>query len=463
MSYIHFSVVFSRRNSTSSELNQSSSVVSSVVSALIEREDWDGAFAVATRSGERDLLVRLVNAAWEELLAEGRVATLLSWLDRADELHARSPMFDLVEAEVAWREGAYDRAERLALAAANSLGPKHLLSSRAYFRAGLSAHFEEKEEVAFEHQRLARSTAATDHDLANALWGGFVSGLELERPDTGEILEELASLSSPAPSEAVRVAAGRLFLACRQGTGLNQADFAASSIVERVDDPLVRLSFGHAHGGALVFSGRYEEAIETIDRQIAELERYGLAFALPHSYLLKAAALQGSADSAKRCGHSTRWMSCLLKSSTSMHLSRRFAHSSVSRVATWSEPEKCWVLRLTNTRCPSMRGEYFAARALVLACSGDNQEAARKCTTSCRRLDSDRAACTDYVRTRASWPLRNVTGSGRSRACGVRPRPQLLELQQPSPCVPRTPRRSPTSWHETRLSSRPRYGYGSRG
>ena len=181
---------------------------------MVEREDWDGVFAVATRFRRTGAVVRLVAAAWEELLAEGRVATLSDWLNRADELHARSPMFDLVEAEVAWREGAYSRAERLALAAADSLGLRHPLVSRAYFRAGLSAHLEWRGEVAFEHQRLARSTATNDHDLANALWGGFVSGLEVERPDTGEILEELASLSSPAPSEAVRVAAGRLFLAC---------------------------------------------------------------------------------------------------------------------------------------------------------------------------------------------------------------------------------------------------------
>ena len=175
----------------------------------------------------------------------------------------------------------------------------HSDQSTCFLRAPTSAlgsapTLKRREEVAFEHQRLARSTAATDHDLANALWGGFVSGLELERPDTGEILEELASLSSPAPSEAVRVAAGRLFLACRRGTGLHKDDFAASNIVERVDDPLVRLSFGHARGSALVFSGRYQEAIATIDRQIAELERYGLAFALPHSYLLKADGPSGS-------------------------------------------------------------------------------------------------------------------------------------------------------------------------
>ncbi len=343
---------------------------------LIERADWDGVFAVATRFGERRLLVRLVTAAWEELIAEGRVATLSSWLDRADELHARSPMFDLVEAEVAWREGAYDRAERLALAAADSLDPKDPLASRAYFRAGLSAHFEAREEVAFEHQRLARATATTDHDLANALWGGFVSGLELERPDAGEILDELSSLSSPAPPEAVRVAAGRLFLACRLGSGLNPDDFAASSIVERVDDPLVRLSFGHAFGGALVFSGRYDEALATIDRQIAELERYGLAFALPHSYLLKAAALQGI----RRFTDAMR----ALDKVDELSAQEQYVDASVTTLRSLISLSRGDVERaremlgseLYEHALPSMRAEYFAARALVLACSGENEEAA---------------------------------------------------------------------------------------
>ena len=112
----------------------------------------------------------LWHAAWEELLAEGRVATLSSWLNRADELHARSPMIDFVEAEVAWREGAYERAERLALAAADSLGPQAPARDPGLLPGWLEPHLEAREEVAFEHQRLARETAATDHDLANALW-----------------------------------------------------------------------------------------------------------------------------------------------------------------------------------------------------------------------------------------------------------------------------------------------------
>ena len=350
-------------------------VVCAVGDALIEREDWDGVFDVATRFGERQLLIRLMTEAWEELLGEGRVATISSWLERADELHARSPVFYLVEAEVAWREGAYDRAERLALAAADSLGPKHPLTTRAYFRAGFSAHLEAREDVAFKHQRLARETAATDHDLANALWGEFISGLELERPDTAAILEELAALSSPAPSEAVRVAAGRLVLACRQGTGLDPDAFAASSIVERVDDPLVRLSFGHAYGAALLFSGRYEEAIATIDRQIAELERYGLAFALPHAYLLEAAALQGI----RRFSEAIR----ALDKVDELSGQEQYVDASVTTLRSLITLSRGDIERARNLlgselyedSLPAMRAEYFAVRALVLACSGETREA----------------------------------------------------------------------------------------
>ncbi len=42
-----------------------------------------------------------------------------------------------------------------------------------------------------------------------------------------------------------------------------------------------------------MFTAQYEKALSTIVGQIAELERFGLSFALPHSYLVKAAAYQG--------------------------------------------------------------------------------------------------------------------------------------------------------------------------
>jgi ATP/maltotriose-dependent transcriptional regulator MalT len=171
------------------------------------------------------------------------------------------------------------------------------------------------------------------------------------------------------------VAAGRLFLACRQGTGLEQNDFAASSILERVDDPLVRLSYGHAYGGALVFSGRYEEAIATVDHQIAELERYGLTFALPHSYLLKAAALLGI----RRFAEAMR----ALDKVDEFSAEEQYVDASVAVLRSLitlsrgdvEQAREMLGSELYEHALPAMRAEYFAARALVLACSGDAHEA----------------------------------------------------------------------------------------
>ena len=350
-------------------------VVSSVGTALINRGDWDDAFLVADNFGDSALLTSLVTAAWEDLLHEGRVATLASWLERADELHAKSPMFDFVGAEVALRESAHSRAERLALAAADALGPDHPLTSRAFFRAGQSAHFQAREHTAFNHQRQARLTAHTDADVANALWGEFVSGLELEKDDTPDTLEELASLGSSSPTHAARVAAGRLFLALRRGTGVSAQDLDVASVIERVDDPLIRLSFAHAYGGALVFTAEYERALSTIERQISDLEKYGLSFALPHSYLLKAAAFQGL----RRFADAARALDVVDQSAPTEPYAAASANT-IRALISLSRNDAESALNLLESQpyedaLPAMRAECFASRALAYAAVGKLEHA----------------------------------------------------------------------------------------
>ena len=321
-------------------------------------------------------------AAWEDLLSEGRVATLSAWLNRADELHARSPMFDFVGAEVALRESAHSRAERLALSAADAFGPEHPLTSRAFFRAGQSAHFQAREDTAFRHQRQARITAQTELDTANALWGEFVSGLELERADTASTLDELASLGSSSPTESARVAAGRLFLALRRGTGLSAEDIDVASVIERVDDPLVRLSFMHAYGAALVFSAEYELALTTITGQITELERYGLSFALPHSYLIKAATFQGlrrfadatkALDAVDEHGADEPYAAASVKTIRALiSLSLGDVDSALGYLESSRYEEAL----------PAMRAERLACQALALALRGDGEQALRCAETA---------------------------------------------------------------------------------
>jgi DNA-binding CsgD family transcriptional regulator len=345
--------------------------VKKVVQFLIHRKRWDEAFSVVLQFEVRPLLVRLVEAAWRDLLSDGRVATLARWLDQGEELRARSPILDFARAQVAFREADYSHAEGLALAAASALGPQHPLTSQAFVRAGLSAHFEAREETAFEHHRNATQTAQTHNDLAEALWGEFISGLELERLETPETFKRLVALGSTSASESIRLGAGRLFLAVRTGTGLPPELFSVAAVVEQVDDPLVRLSFLHARGAALAFTGRYEEALAAITEHISELEKYRLVFALPHSYLQKALAFQGLQKYREA-------QSCL---DMAVRLAPResYVTSSATTIRTLIcldtgdvEAARRQLGSEIYLPLPVLRGEWFACRALALACCGED-------------------------------------------------------------------------------------------
>ena len=347
--------------------------VEKVVEFLIDRKRWDEAFSLVLQFGVRPLLVRLVEAAWHDLLSEGRVATLARWLDHGEELRARSPILDFARAQVAFREAAYSQAEGLALAAVSALGRQHPFTSQAYTRAGQSAHFEAREETAFEHHRNATQTARTHKDMAEALWGEFVSGLELERSEAAETFEKLAALGSISASESIRLGAGRLFLAVRIGTGLPPELFSVGAVAEQVDDPLVRLSFLHARGAAFAFAGRYEEALAAVTEHIAELEKYRLVFALPHSYLQKALAFQGL--------RKYREAQSCLDIAVRLAPGESYVTLSASTIRTLiclnsgdvEGARRQLGSDIYDLPLPGLRGECLACRALALACSGEKE------------------------------------------------------------------------------------------
>ena len=88
-------------------------------STLIQRFSADG------------VLIKLLEAASDDLLAAGRTPTLRSWISDASDAE---PIVQLIAAELAFREGRFHRAEALsALAAHESLGdtgiwPRGLIS-----------------------------------------------------------------------------------------------------------------------------------------------------------------------------------------------------------------------------------------------------------------------------------------------------------------------------------------------
>ena len=79
--------------------------------------------------------------------------------------------------------------------AAGRLDDKHLLT-RAYARAGQSAHFQSRDQDGLAYHRGAQSVARLKSDKREALWGEFVCSIERDDTDCETVLNHLEGLGS---------------------------------------------------------------------------------------------------------------------------------------------------------------------------------------------------------------------------------------------------------------------------
>jgi ATP/maltotriose-dependent transcriptional regulator MalT len=143
--------------------------IDSLISYLISTRAWDDAFTMIELADRLDLLTPLLDAALDDVLRRGRVATVRRWLAVVKTRGAISPQIDLARAEVSFREGRHTEAEMQALDAARGLPTEHALHSRALYRAAQSAQLADRAGDALRlHQEAAR-TATTTTDQRQAI------------------------------------------------------------------------------------------------------------------------------------------------------------------------------------------------------------------------------------------------------------------------------------------------------
>jgi len=214
--------------------------------------------------------------------------------------------------------------------------------------------------------------------MQDALWGEFVTTVELERDGEG-ILHEFESSSSGSLDELVRIHNGWLYLATRQGS-LPQAIESArvvANLVADARDPVVRVSFLHIYSAALRLTTDYDEARLQVELGLREAESYHLEFAKPHMLLTLAAIHIGVGEYAKA--------SSVLERADRLSSTNRDEYLSMSTAATRCRllllegaPDKA--LEMTSHSWPGVRArgqraEFLASRALALIFSGDPDEA----------------------------------------------------------------------------------------
>jgi LuxR family maltose regulon positive regulatory protein len=353
---------------------------------LLMHGEWDDALALAKQFRSPDFLDAFIESAWEPLLDEGRLATLASLIDLASELRVCSSLVDLVESDLAFRQGAYRKAEALAMEASRGLRDDHRLV-QAYVRAGQSAHLEGRDTEAISHHRRAQEVARTIADQRESVWGEFTSSLELEG-DCAALLNRLEQLGADDSRDSIRLANGRILWAIRSGSGIHPDLFSAVHTLRRVDDPLIRSSFLHTWATLLVYTGRYADALQATHQQIRELRQHRLEFAMPHTLVNEALALRGLRrfrQALKCLGQAERGRPIddrVAVASNAVRIGIHVAQHDFGRAVDVPQPSD------STSVAANVVAELIANRAVALACAG-KAKAAESAALKARTLTTE--------------------------------------------------------------------------
>jgi DNA-binding NarL/FixJ family response regulator/tetratricopeptide (TPR) repeat protein len=384
--------------------------VEKVVDIYIDRADWDDALALARHTPRFETMEKIVTAALDPLMNEGRLQTLDEVIASIRLAQNSAPILDLVEAEVAFRRARYDQSEALASRAARLLPKKHESRSRALFRAGHASFFADRTTQALAYAGQSRVAASNPTDLANALWLQFVGMTELELPGSQAVLKRLAKAAGEDPHDVVRVATGRLIVADRWGRvekSLVAAE-AAYWLLPRVADPMIRTSFYNMFGRVLIASGNYSRALEVSRQGVNEVETARLDFALPHMLMPAssahlglgqvALALATAAQATELASDRHSAANCALLQARALIVARDFEGA-----------RRCLVDPATASLDPATRGEVLAYDAFAAACRGDAAEAQVKVDEAHRASSTVHTTIVSLLATTLSSPKASKT------------------------------------------------------
>jgi LuxR family transcriptional regulator, maltose regulon positive regulatory protein len=343
---------------------------------FIRQREWDDAFYVIRNAPNADALLELIEAGHEELLRTGRTMTLTEWLEASRAIRGHSPLVDVLEAELAGREGDAARAERIALQVVREGDPS--LRFRALCLAGRAAHLDNRASAALARYREAESLAQTSTEMQEARWGTLLCAISSsDRHELEHAVEAFLSYEPESADDILRAATAQLCSGLLLG-GLEEAieqTLAASSHASD-GDPVIASGYFNALSRALTLLGRYDEALLLATQAIDLAKGAHIGFALPHGLVSKAVAFLGIGDFGR--------VNDTLGEAERLAAGIHDRHNLVDARAVRSRLE----LSIGNPEAAisatddppygvndGMRAEYVATRALAFACAGRTDEA----------------------------------------------------------------------------------------
>jgi DNA-binding CsgD family transcriptional regulator len=279
------------------EVQQSdASVAANVAASFLRARRWDEAFSLIEELRLYTLLDELITEALPEMVQSGRIATLKRWAVFGRKAPHARPLIDLVKAELALRDAAYEAAETLALSASRELPLEHALLPKALMAAGKAAHLADGEQRGFDFYSRARQAALSQDDRREALWGQLICANQLDLPIVDELVDELSATPARSADDALRLATMQYVVGLRShGISATLPVLrAAHTLVTDAVDPLARTSFLNIFARGLALSGFYEDSATIGEELLVEARRGGLAFVVPHALVGLAMAELGA-------------------------------------------------------------------------------------------------------------------------------------------------------------------------
>lgn len=363
--------------------------VHEAVNWCTRRQHWAKALELVSRFACDDLIESVLRECFKPLARNGQIATLSSF---AGQVRLRPtfppPSVDLVEAEVALRDGQLTLADDLAGRANAQLTHDHPLRSRAAAVRGHCGLQSADYNKAVEAFTEARATAEDDRDESEALHGIALALILGEQPDARDAVDQLQARRHESLTLLIRAAtaeiARRRFSEGIAGPlPIEEAEHA----LPQVDDPRVRSSFAYTVAYALGQRAEYAEANKWLRRLADDIDAFDLEFAKPHAHWVTALVRLGS----RRFGETERLLQSLEDGSGADQGAYQRVNARLLRARLLLQTGKALdAERLTSDapdprNYPSWQAEYIATRALALACLGRDQVALKAAEAATRQ------------------------------------------------------------------------------
>ena len=409
--------------------------------------DWDRAFELALLFGLSDTFEHLIESSYKPLAESGRLATLAAFAGHAKIASGfPPPVVDLVQAELALRDGELALAASVAGRAAERLGRSHPLYSHSAVILGHASVLRSNFHAASVAYQAAEETASTDRDETEAIHGFAAAAVfgEAGHEAARRAVGRLAERSARTPTDLVRY---RIMDLARRRfdegyAGEIGADDAFQSL-SLVDDPRVRTSFLYTCAYAFGLRGDYDDAMRLFAPLMRDVDEFRLDFARPYADWIRGAVALGT----RRFGDADRFIRRIEKVAAATGSDQHRVNGDALRArlllqAQQAESSLAVVAKEPPTAVqPSFRAEFIATRGLAYACAEDRnsaraaveEAAALSTAVEVRVLNAATGAVLELANegadaAMAAWRQARSDGGWDLLLCAMRCRPRLAEL-----------------------------------